>query len=191
MVAGDGLAVPELIGMKHPGNSYCPCRCCLKHGESATGNGGTYYMPNTAAEIQGTGLKIRNNLREQIDLVIEAGGDYLRDCGECTFFKNPTPNFTHTPVISHHHPRVISSSAQSYRREPPERTVVATARVIEQPAAFVLVRVLASSSSKINALLSFSGGLVYVVLAGVIHIGRRVVIIVYGSSYEPHCCIAK
>jgi hypothetical protein len=64
-------------------------------------------MPNTAAEIQGTGLKIRNNLREQIDLVIEAGGDYLRDCGECTFFKNPTPNFTHTPVISHHHPRTV------------------------------------------------------------------------------------
>jgi hypothetical protein len=64
-------------------------------------------VPNTAAEIQGTGLKIRNNLREQIDLVIEAGGEYLRDWGECTSLRIPPPTLPILPYISHHHPRVI------------------------------------------------------------------------------------
>jgi hypothetical protein len=48
--AGDGPAIAEMMGFKNPGNARAACPRCLQQGTQRGGQG-TYYFPQTSAEI--------------------------------------------------------------------------------------------------------------------------------------------
>ncbi|TGO31563.1 hypothetical protein BHYA_0524g00010 [Botrytis hyacinthi] len=65
IVSGDGPGRAEAMGLKEPGNAYRPCHYCMICGVRKS-NGGSYYIPHTAAQLRDGGLELRNNVRFQL-----------------------------------------------------------------------------------------------------------------------------
>ncbi|CCD56290.1 hypothetical protein BofuT4_P149000.1 [Botrytis cinerea T4] len=66
IVSGDGPGRAESMGLKEPGNAYRPCHYCMICGVRKP-DGGSYYIPHTAAQLQVGGLELRNNVRRQLN----------------------------------------------------------------------------------------------------------------------------